>query len=133
MINSQIKRGDIVTFDFGPNVGSVQGGRRPAVVLQNDRQNNSSPTTIIAPLTTELKKPELPSHIILGRRFGLRLNSMVLLEQLTTVNKCALDSYIGHIDDPQIMRKINQGLIMTLGIQSSPCQSDSSSPEEVTV
>lgn len=130
MINYSVTRGDIVIFDFGTNNGNVQGGVRPAVALQSNAQ---SPVTIIAPLTTELKKPQMSAHVILGKRFGLRESSMVLLEQLTTVNKSSLGPYIGHIDDPQVMRRIDQGLCKTLGIQSGACPSDDSSSEEVPV
>jgi len=130
MINYSVMRGDIVIFDFGTNNGNVQGGVRPAVALQSNAQ---SPVTIIAPLTTELKKPQMPAHVILGKRFGLRESSMVLLEQLVTVNKSSLGPYIGHIDDPQVMRLIDQGLCKTLGIQSKSCCSDDASSEEVPV
>ena len=115
-----IKRGDIVYYDFGPNNGSVQGGMRPAVVLQNDTRNKQSPTTIVAPLTTELKKLGMYSHIVLGKRFGLKQNSMILLEQLVTVNQASFGEYIGTIDDPTIRHMINVGLRKVLAIQGKP-------------
>ena len=115
-ISPTTKRGMIFLFNFGTNCGSIQGGLRPAVILQCTKQNTSSPTTIIAPLTTELKKTDMTAHILLGKRFGLRRASMILLEQMRTVNQNDLGQYIGTIDDEEIIRRINHGLCMTLGI-----------------
>ena len=129
MINSNIRQYNIHWFDFGPNNGSLQAGNRPAVVIQNDTLNTNSTVTIIAPLTTELKKTRMSAHVVLGSRFGLPRDSMVLLEQLRTVNQNDLGSYIGFIDDPQIIKQIHQGLINTLGIQSRSHSDDSSSEE----
>ena len=117
MKNAPIKRGDIYSLDFGPNSGSIQGGRRPCVVLQNDIQNARSPTTIIAPITTVLKKTSLPSHVIIGRNFGLQVESMILLEQIRTVNRNNLGKLIGHIDEPALMHLIDIGLTSVLSIQ----------------
>ena len=133
MINSNIRQYSIHWFNFGPNNGSLQAGFRPAVVMQNDIMNTNSTVTIIAPLTTEFKKTRMPAHVVLGRRFGLPRDSMILLEQLKTVNQNDLGSYIGFIDDPQIIKQINQGLINTLGIQSESYHSEDSSSEEVPV
>lgn len=128
-----IIRGDIVVFDFGNNTGSVQCGKRPAVVLQNDILNASSPAVIIAPITSA-QKPQMPAHVILGRRFGLyKESSMVLLEQIRTVSKSKLVKRIGHINDEGVMHLIDKGLCETLGIQSGACPSDDSSSEEVPV
>ena len=79
MNTNTFKRGDIVMYDFGDNIGSVQCGYRPAVVLKNNDQNENSPTTIIAPTTTAKKKQEMFAHVYLGKRFGLRSKSMILL------------------------------------------------------
>lgn len=133
MINSTIRQYSIYWFDFGPNNGSLQANSRPAVIIQNDSLNMNSTVTIIAPLTTELKKTHMSAHVVLGRRFGLPRDSMILLEQLKTVNQNDLGSYIGFIDDPQIIKQINQGLINTLGIQSESYHSEDSSSEEVPV
>ena len=118
MNNSSIKRGDIFLFDFGTNKGNVQCGIRPSVILQYDRQNTHSPTTVIAPLTTELKRPDMHVHVVLGKHFGLLENSMVLLEQLRTINQQDLGPYIGHIDDSKVMKQIDMGLGKLLGIKS---------------
>ena len=133
MINSNIRQYSIHWFDFGPNNGSLQAGVRPAVVIQNDVLNANSTVTIIAPLTTELKKTHMPAHVVLGRRFGLPRNSMILLEQLRTVNQDDLGPYIGIINDPQINEKINHGLCNVLGIMSNSLAANNSSSEEVPV
>lgn len=133
MINSNIRQYSIHWFDFGPNNGSLQAGFRPAVVIQNDIMNTNSTVTIIAPLTTEFKKTRMPAHVVLGRRFGLPRDSMILLEQLRTVNQNDLGSYIGIIDDSQIKEKINQGLCNVLGVMSSTLAADNSSSEEESV
>ena len=113
-------RGDIVYYDFGPYNGSVQGGMRPAVILQNNVHNRKSPTTIVAPLTTEIKQIGMYSHVVLGKRFGLKENSMILLEQLTTANQAAFGKYIGHIDDRNVRHMINEGLRKVLAIKGLP-------------
>lgn len=105
-----VKKGDIYLYDFGENIGSIQNGIRPAVVIQGDEFNKHSPTTVIAAITTSSKKSYLPSHIYLGDRFGLRKPSMVLLEQIRTVNQSDLGGYIGTIDDKIISKLIWQGL-----------------------
>ena len=116
MMIQPVKRCDIVLYDFGSKNGSVQGGIRPAVVVQANAHNIASPTTIVAPITKKLKKTEMSSHIVLGRKFGLIYNSMVLLEQLRTVNQASIVRFIGHIDDPLIISLISQGLRKTLAI-----------------
>ena len=99
-----VKRGEIYYFDFGKAEGSIQSGRRPVLVLQADNFNANSPTVIVASITAVIKKRYLPSHIILGEEYGLTKPSMVLLEQIQTVNKCGLVDYIGFIDDEQMWR-----------------------------
>lgn len=112
----RIHRGDLFKYNFGTNIGSVQSGVRPALVLQPYTQNSNSPTTIIAPITSVIKNPDMSSHVVLGRRFGLNKFSMVLLEQIRTVNQDKLGQYIGHIDDAEIIERINNGLYKTLGL-----------------
>lgn len=111
-----VRRGDIFYYDFGEKCGSIQSGFRPVLILQCDEGNNASPTTIVASITTAIKKRYLPTHVILGPEFGLKENSMVLLEQISTVNQCDLDSYVGHIDDDDLMRIINNALKKGLGM-----------------
>lgn len=115
-INSKVRRGEIYLYDFGNNGGSIQNGVRPALVVQCDEGNAASGTTIIAALTSIIKKRYLPSHIILGEQFGLKEPSMVMLEQLKTVNQSDLVEYIGKIDDEHYMKKINIGIKKALGL-----------------
>ena len=118
MITRPINRGDIVFVKFGEHSGSVQSGYRPAVVLQRDRYNNSSETTIVAPLTTVIKRSGMVTHVYIGKRFGLPERSMLLLEQLQTIDKSAIDTWLGHIDDENLFCKINQGLRKVLAIKN---------------
>lgn len=118
MINKPITRGDIVFVNFGEHSGSVQYGYRPAVVLQRDRYNKSSETTIVAPLTTVIKRSGMVTHVYIGKRFGLPERSMLLLEQIQTIDKSAIDTWLGHIDDEDLFCKINRGLRKVLAIKS---------------
>ena len=111
-----VKRGDIYWFDFGFNTGSVQNGNRPAVVIQADNFNANSPTAIIATITSVQKGMYLPSHIYLGDKYGLPQASIVLLEQIRTVNQVDLGDYIGTIDDKQTLRALETGIKKTLGL-----------------
>lgn len=115
-ISRKVKRGELYYYNFGNNEGSVQCGERPVLVVQCDEGNRASQTTVIAAITTVPKKRYLPSHIILGDRFGLKKPSMVLLEQLKTVNQSELTEYLGYIDDPYIEKLINNGLKKALGL-----------------
>ena len=118
---TSLKRCDIVIADVGPTseTSSVQAGLRPAVVLQNDKQNAASPTTIIAPITSVLKKTDMSSHVVLGCRFGLRKDSMILLEQTRTINQTSIIKTVGQIDDDSVVARINTGLLKTFGISES--------------
>lgn len=111
-----VKRGEIYLFDFGDNEGSIQNGVRPVLVVQSDEGNAASCTTVIAAMTSVVKKRYLPTHIILGDRFGLKEPSMVMLEQLKTVNQDELGKYIGTVDDEFYMKLINNGLKKGLGV-----------------
>ncbi len=112
----QIKRGDIYVYDFGNNPGSVQSGIRPVLVLQGNEFNEHSPTTIIAPISSAIKKTYLPSHIFLGEEYGLKMPSMILVEQLCTVNQNELGKYIGTVDDEPTLKKIWKAFKKTLGM-----------------
>ncbi len=109
-INGKVQRGEIYLYDFGNNEGSIQNVVRPALVVQYDEGNAASNTTIIAAMTSVIKKRFLPTHIIVGNRFGLKEPSMVMLEQLKTVNQSDLIEYIGKIDDEHCMKKLNVGI-----------------------
>lgn len=114
--NQKVKRGEIYLHDFGSNAGSIQNGVRPVLVVQCDEGNQASTTTVIAALTSVIKKRYLPSHIVLGDKFGLREPSMVMLEQLKTVNQSELVEYIGFVDSEYLIRRINYGLKKALGL-----------------
>ena len=94
---SPILRGDILYAELGAAVGSEQAGFRPVVVVQNDVGNRYSPTVVVAPLTSNIRKNILPTHVYVGRESGVR-PSLVLLEQLRTVDKCRLGDKIGHVN-----------------------------------
>lgn len=115
-IKSKITRGDIFYYDFGNNSGSIQNGRRPVIIIQANELNENSPTVIVAALTTAVKKRYLPSHIYLGAEFGLQEPSMVLLEQLRTVNKSELLEYVGTVDDERMLKIVGNGIKKTFGL-----------------
>lgn len=114
--NQKVKRGEIYLHDFGSNEGSIQNGVRPVLVVQCDEGNQASTTTVVAALTSVIKKRYLPSHIVLGDKYGLKEPSMVMLEQLKTVNQTELTEYIGFVDSEYLLRKINFGLKKALGL-----------------
>lgn len=116
MKEKMICRGDLFYYDFGDNSGSVQSGERPVLVVQADDYNQNAPTIIVAAVTSVIKKRYLPSHIILGEEFGLKKPSMVLLEQIRTVNREELREYIGTVDDDKLFRQINATLKKTFGL-----------------
>ena len=116
MKEKMICRGDLFYYDFGDNSGSVQSGERPVLVVQADDYNQNAPTIIVAAVTSVIKKRYFPSHIILGEEFGLKKPSMVLLEQIRTVNKEDLREYIGTVDDDKLFRQINATLKKTFGL-----------------
>ena len=116
MKEKMICRGDLFYYDFGDNSGSVQSGERPVLVVQADDYNQNAPTIIVAAVTSVIKKRYLPSHIILGEEFGLKKPSMVLLEQILTVNREDLREYIGTVDDDKLFRQINATLKKTFGL-----------------
>ena len=102
-----IKRGDMFYADLSPVVGSEQGGIRPVLIIQNDTGNKYSPTVIAAAITSQTGKNKLPTHIEIGSDDnGLRSDSVVLAEQIRTIDKSRLKERIGHIDDGKIINKI---------------------------
>ena len=116
MQRKEIQRGDLFYYDFGKREGSVQSGERPVMVIQADKFNANAPTIIVAAVTAVMKKKYLPSHIILGEDFGLKKQSMVLLEQIQTVNKDELTDYIGSVNDERLWKHINAALKKTFGL-----------------
>ena len=110
-----IKRGEIYYADLNPVVGSEQGGIRPIVVLQNDVGNKYSPTVIAAATTSRLTKAKLPTHIELAKdRTPLPKDSVVLLEQIRTIDKSRIKEKIGELP-PDLMQQINNALLVSLG------------------
>ncbi|WP_459762218.1 type II toxin-antitoxin system PemK/MazF family toxin [Alkaliphilus crotonatoxidans] len=116
-VNSvNVKRGDIYYADLSPVIGSEQGGVRPVLVIQNDIGNRYSPTVIIAAITSQINKAKLPTHIeVAATDYGLPKDSVILLEQIRTIDKRRLEEKIGHIDE-EMMEKINDGLMISLGL-----------------
>lgn len=108
--SNYVKKGEIYIYDFGNTEGSIQSGIRPVLIIQGNDFNQHSPTTIIAPITTAIKKSYLPSHIFIGAEYGLRKPSMVLLEQIRTINQNELGEYIGVIDNDYIQNLIWRAL-----------------------
>ena len=96
--NKQVHRGELFYCDLGTTLGSEQGGIRPVLILQNDVGNRFSPTTIVAPLTTKLGKVVLPTHVLIKQQQGLTSDSIVLLEQIRTIDKNRLRGYVGSLD-----------------------------------
>lgn len=110
-----MKRGEIYRADLNPVVGSEQGGIRPVVIIQNDIGNQYSTTVIVAAVTTRSKKTHLPVHVpITPEESGLRLPSVVLLEQLRTLEKSRLTQYLGCLNQAA-MRRIDRALALSLG------------------
>jgi len=109
-----IKRGDIFYADLDPVVGSEQGGKRPALIVQNDIGNKYSPTIIVVPLTQQQKK-DLPTHVAIPKSNVLCGDSFILMEQLRTIDRMRFLDYIGHISD-EIMYKVNNALSVSLGL-----------------
>ena len=110
------KRGEIDICKLGARRGSVQSGRRPVLVIQDSDVGKHSPTTIIAPITSVLKKPELPGHILLPDTRVLNRPSMVILEQMQTVNVSQLEYLCGALQDDNTWKQINDGIRKVLGI-----------------
>ena len=112
-----IKRGDMFYADLSPVVGSEQGGIRPVLIIQNDMGNKYSPTVIAAAITSQINKNKLPTHIeIDSEEFGLKSDSVVLTEQIRTIDKSRLKEKIGHIDDEEGMNKINNAIGVSFGL-----------------
>ena len=109
-----IKRGEIYYADLSPVVGSEQGGVRPVLILQNDVGNRFSPTVIAAAITSKMDKAKLPTHVELGQSNGLQKDSVLLLEQLRTIDKTRLGNRVGEVS-PDTMQKVNNALLISLG------------------
>ncbi len=113
-----VKRGDIYYADLSPVVGSEQGGLRPVLIIQNDVGNKYSPTVIAAAITSKLSKSKMPTHIdVYADRFGLAKDSVILLEQIRTIDKKRLKEKMGHLDT-NIMEQVNTALSVSFGLST---------------
>ncbi len=111
-----VKRGDIFFADLSPVVGSEQGGVRPVLILQNDIGNRYSPTTVISAVTSQVFKTRLPIHVdVKSGESTLNRDSVILLEQIRTIDKRRLKERIAHLN-PEIMSRVNQAIIISLGL-----------------
>lgn len=110
----EFKRGELYYADLSPVVGSEQGGVRPVLIVQNNVGNKYSPTVIVAAITSQINKAKLPTHIELNTSYGLSKNSVVLLEQLRTLDKRRLKDKIGVVDNTK-MKRIDSALLISLG------------------
>jgi mRNA interferase MazF len=111
-----VKRGDVYFADLSPVVGSEQGGVRPVLVLQNDIGNRFSPTVIVAAITAQIQKAKLPTHVeIDAKRYGFERDSVILLEQIRTIDKQRLTDKITHLDD-EMMERVDEGVQISLGL-----------------
>ena len=114
-----VKRGDMFYADLSPVIGSEQGGIRPVLIIQNDLGNKYSPTVIAAAITSQTGKNKLPSHFeINSKLYGLKADSVVLTEQIRTIDKSRLKEKIGHIDDLNIMNKVNNAIGISFGLEN---------------
>jgi len=113
-----IKRGDIYYADLSPVVGSEQGGLRPVLIVQNDVGNRYSPTVIAAAITSRMSKTKLPTHIdIYANEVGLAKDSVILLEQIRTLDKRRLREKMGHLDNA-VMERVNTAISVSFGLSS---------------
>ena len=114
-----IKRGDIYYADLSPVVGSEQGGVRPVLIVQNDVGNRYSPTVIAAAITSKMGKTRLPTHIdIYAREVGLAKDSVILLEQVRTLDKRRLREKMGHLEE-NVMQRVNEAISVSFGLISN--------------
>lgn len=111
----EIKRGDIYYADLSPVVGSEQDGQRPVLIIQNDSGNRYSPTTIVAAITSQIHKRNLPTHVIIDGSESM-MKSMVMTEQIRTIDKTRLDRYITTLDS-ETMHEVDRALMASLELQ----------------
>jgi mRNA interferase MazF len=115
-LTNSIRRGDIYYADLSPVVGSEQGGMRPVLIVQNDVGNRYSPTVIAAAITSQINKARLPTHIELGAQsYGLSKDSVVLLEQIRTIDKQRLKERMGTLDD-SLMNRVDSAIAVSFGL-----------------
>ena len=118
MKQKQIRRGDIYYADLNPVVGSEQGDTRPVLVVQNNTGNRHSPTIVVAPITCNMNKKPMPTHVTIPHISGLAKDSLALVEQIRTIDRSRLCEYIGRIGDG-IQSKVDEALAVCVGIDTS--------------
>ena len=113
-----IRRGDIFYADLRPVVGSEQGGVRPVLIIQNDIGNKHSPTVICAAITSKMNKAKLPTHVeITAEKYGIVKDSVILLEQVRTIDKSRLREKVCHLDQ-EILARINKALLISFALDT---------------
>ncbi|MCK8625135.1 type II toxin-antitoxin system PemK/MazF family toxin [Apilactobacillus xinyiensis] len=116
MSKVEIKRGDIFYADLSPVVGSEQGGMRPVLIIQNNIGNHYSPTVIVAAITARISKPKMPTHVgISSKKTKIEKNSVVLLEQIRTIDKQRLHDKVANLDE-KTMKLIDNALSLSVGL-----------------
>ena len=117
-MENSVKRGDIYYADLSPVVGSEQGGLRPVLIIQNNTGNKHSPTVIAAAITSQINKARLPTHIELSAKsYGLSKDSVVLLEQIRTIDKKRLKERMGKLDD-LLMNRVDSAIAVSFGLNA---------------
>ena len=117
-MDTTVRRGDIFYADLSPVVGSEQGGIRPVLIIQNDMGNRHSPTVIAAAITSQMNKAKLPTHIeLVGCNCGLTKDSVVLLEQIRTLDKRRLREHMGRLD-PEVMDAVDRAIAVSFGLRA---------------
>ena len=126
-----VRRGDIFYADLSPVVGSEQGGLRPVLIIQNDVGNRYSPTVIAAAITSRMGKTKLPTHIdIYADRVGLSKDSVILLEQIRTLDKRRLREKMGHLDEA-VMEEVNNAIAVSFGLHEGIRRGEEEMPRDV--
>lgn len=118
-MDNSVRRGDIFYADLSPVVGSEQGGVRPVLIIQNDMGNRHSPTVIAAAITSQMNKAKLPTHIeLVGQDCGLTKDSIVLLEQIRTLDKRRLREHMGRLDGA-LMDEVDRAIAVSFGLHAN--------------
>lgn len=123
MKNFEIKKGDVYYALLDPVIGSEQDGKRPVVVIQNNLANKHSPTVIVAPITTVIKKTYLPTHIVIYKNNFLKKDSTILVEQVRVIDKTRIITFLGKLKDIQI-QKVDKALINAFAIDLDNIESE---------
>ncbi len=115
-INPKVQRGDIFYADLGKTVGSEQSGTRPVLIIQNNVGNKFSPTVIVAVLTSKVNKKPLPTHVAVDARYGLTEKSLIMFEQIATIDRQRLRGYVGTLD-ASVMEQAENAIKISLGLE----------------